>query len=237
MYLIIFLLSNIFLVATLEINKYVLNELQTKYKLALEDYKIPIVLCTGPAGSGKTMIACHEAVKSLKSKKINKIIITRPTVTVEENLGFLPGSLEDKLYPFMIPIYEYFQDFYTQEQITSLIHNGRLEIAPLAFMRGRTFSNCFVIADEMQNSSPNQFKMILTRLGENSKLVITGDLQQNDIGVNNGLNDFIKLLNKKYGTSNDIRSNDGFEHIIFDSSCIKRHEIIERILEMYEEHL
>jgi len=236
MYFNIIILINFALVASLEINKYILNELQTKYKLTLENPKIPIVLCTGPAGSGKTMIACHEAVKSLKAKKINKIIITRPTVTVEENLGFLPGSLEDKLYPFMIPIYEYFQDFYTQDQITSLIHNGRLEIAPLAFMRGRTFSDCFVIADEMQNSSPNQFKMILTRLGENSKLVITGDLQQNDIGNNNGLNDFIKLLNKKY-TLSDERVKDGFEHIVLDSTCIKRHEIIHKILEMYEEFL
>jgi phosphate starvation-inducible PhoH-like protein len=212
---------------------YILNNLQTNYKQSIQNQDIPIVLCTGPAGTGKTMIACHEAIQSLKSKKINKIIITRPTITVEENIGFLPGTLEDKLYPFMIPIYDYFMEFYTKDQITSLINNGRLEIAPLAFMRGRTFSNCFIIADEMQNSSKNQFKMLLTRLGENSKLVITGDLLQNDLGPNNGLKDFIDILNKKHDDSLS-KNKIGFDHIVFDNNCIKRSPIIQKILELYD---
>jgi phosphate starvation-inducible PhoH-like protein len=156
-------------------NNHLLTTHQEIYKNTLQNSKIPIVIVTGPAGTGKTMIACNEAIVSLKEKKINKIIITRPLVTVEENIGYLPGTIEEKLYPFMVPIYDYFLEYYTKEQVNTLINNGRLEIAPLAFMRGRTFSNTFVIADEMQNSSPNQFKMLLTRMGENSKLVITGD--------------------------------------------------------------
>lgn len=214
-------------------NTFLLNELQTHYKNSLENNNIPIVLCTGPAGTGKTMIACNEAIHSLKSKKINKIIITRPTITVEENIGFLPGTIEDKLYPFMIPIYDYFLEHYTKEQIHSLINNGRLEIAPLAFMRGRTFSNAFVIADEMQNSSKNQFKMLLTRIGQNTKLVITGDLMQNDLGPENGLQDFLDILNKKYKTKSE-KNQSGFDHILFDNNCIKRSEIIQKIIELYD---
>jgi phosphate starvation-inducible PhoH-like protein len=214
------------------IERHVLNEIQLKYKSSLQNKNIPIVLCTGPAGTGKTMISCNTAIQQLKDKTINKIIITRPTITVEENIGFLPGTLEDKLYPFMIPIYDYFLEFYTKEQINSLISNGRLEVAPLAFMRGRTFENSFIIADEMQNSSKNQFKMLLTRIGMNSKLVITGDLEQNDLGINNGLNDFIKLLDIKYRTI-EQKKELGIDHIIFNKDCIKRHEIIEKILDIY----
>jgi phosphate starvation-inducible PhoH-like protein len=217
------------------LEKHTLNQLQLKYKETLLDKNIPVVLCTGPAGTGKTMLSCNVAIKQLKEKVINKIIITRPTITVEENIGFLPGTLEDKLYPFMIPIYDYFLEFYTKDQINSLISNGRLEVAPLAFMRGRTFENSFIIADEMQNSSKNQFKMLLTRIGLNSKIVITGDLEQNDLGMNNGLNDFIKLLDIKYPTI-DEKKKIGIEHIIFNRECIKRHEIIGKILDIYNDN-
>ena len=215
-------------------NNIVFNELQSLYKLTLQKPEIPIVLCSGPAGTGKTMIACHEAIKSIKSKQHNKIIITRPTITVEENIGFLPGTIEDKMYPFMIPIYDYFLEYYTKEQIHSLINSGKLEIAPLAFMRGRTFADAFIIADEMQNSSKDQFKMLLTRMGHNSKLVITGDLMQNDLGPDNGLRDFLDLLDSKYITSID-KNNAGFEHIRFLNGDIKRSPIIKTVLELYNE--
>ena len=217
-------------------NNLILTDMQQKYKSSLHDYHIPIVLCTGPAGTGKTMIACKEAVSLLRLKKINKIVITRPTITVEENIGFLPGNIEDKLYPFMIPIYDYFSEYFTKEQIQSLINNGRLEIAPLAFMRGRTFSDAIIIADEMQNSSKNQFKMLLTRIGENSKLIITGDLQQNDLGPENGLKDFLELLDKRYKTD-ESKNSQGFEHIKFDNSNIKRSQIISKILDLYDEDI
>jgi phosphate starvation-inducible PhoH-like protein len=216
------------------LERYSLNNIQLKYKSSLLNKNIPIILCTGPAGTGKTMISCNIAIQQLKEKTINKIIITRPTITVEENIGFLPGTLEDKLYPFMIPIYDYFLEYYTKDQINLLIANGRLEIAPLAFMRGRTFENSFIIADEMQNSSKNQFKMLLTRIGLNSKLVITGDLDQNDLGINNGLNEFIKLLDLKYPTI-EQKKDLGIDHIIFNKNDIKRHEIIEKILDIYND--
>lgn len=231
-----------FLTLIVSVNAYVgtngliLTEMQEKYKNSLHNPSFPVVLCTGPAGTGKTMIACKEAISLLRSKKINKIVITRPTITVEENIGFLPGDIEDKLYPFMIPIYDYFLEYFTKEQIHSLINNGRLEIAPLAFMRGRTFSDAIIIADEMQNSSPNQFKMLLTRIGENSKLIVTGDLQQNDLGKTNGLQNFLELLDKKY-KNDESKNYGGFEHIKFDNYDIKRSAIISRILDLYEDNL
>jgi phosphate starvation-inducible PhoH-like protein len=212
----------------------VLKNNQIIYKKALLNNNIPIVICTGAAGTGKTMIACYEAISKLQKEEIKKIIITRPTVTVEENLGFLPGTLEDKLYPFMIPIYDYFSEFYTKDQMFKLIKEGTIEIAPLAFMRGRTFTNSFVIADEMQNSSPSQFKMLLTRIGSNSKLVINGDLNQNDLVGASGLKDFLELVDRKY-TNNDQLILDGFSIIELENDCIQRHKIIENILSIYDD--
>lgn len=212
--------------------EYALEPLQMKYKKLLKN-KYPIVICTGPAGSGKTMIACMEAIYLLKEEKIKKIVITRPIVAVEEDLGFLPGTLEEKTHPYMIPIYDYFMEHYTKDQINILIKTGKLEIAPLAFMRGRTFKDCYILADEMQNSSKNQMKMLLTRIGENCKLIITGDLQQNDLEEENGLKGFIELLEKKYPTTDNQQEN-GFANIKLDFSCIKRHEIIQKVLNIYE---
>jgi phosphate starvation-inducible PhoH-like protein len=170
----------------------------------------------------------------LKESEVEKIVITRPTVTVEENLGYLPGSLEDKVYPFLIPIYDYFLEHYTKENLMTMIHNGKLEVSPLAYMRGRTFKNTVIIADEMQNTTPNQMKMILTRIGENSKLIITGDLEQNDLSTYNGLQNIVDLIEKKYEDNYHGMLKDGFGYIHLDDSCIHRHPIIEKIINLYK---
>jgi phosphate starvation-inducible PhoH-like protein len=216
------------------VTKYILkNSKQIKFQEFINNPKLSIVVCTGPAGTGKTMIPCQEAIMKLKNEEVNKIIITRPAVPAEENLGFLPGKIEDKVYPYMIPMYDYFLEHYTKEGLNTLIRSGKLEIAPLAFMRGRTFKNAIIIADEMQNTTPSQMKMILTRIGDNSKLIITGDLQQNDINIEtNGLQELVNLLNNKYPEYH-LMLKDGFGYINFDNSCIQRSPVIEKILNLY----
>jgi len=227
--------------------KYVLkNPKQIKLQNYIKNPNIDIVISTGAAGTGKTMIACQEAIRMFKQGIYTKILITRPTVTVEENLGYLPGTLEDKIYPFLIPIYDYFLEHYTKENLMTMIRNGKLEVAPLAYMRGRTFKNTFIIGDEMQNTTPNQMKMLLTRIGENSKMVITGDLEQNDVNTYNGLQNIIDLLEKKYiqnnwttKDNNKIVINydmikDGFAYINLDDSCIERHPVVQKVVELYK---
>jgi len=162
---------------------------QQKYVDYLNDKNNTLVVAIGSAGSGKTLFACIKAIELLKNKKIKKIIITRPVVSVEENIGFLPGNIESKMDPFMRPIFDIFSEMYSVKEIHDLISMGHIEISPLAYMRGRTFKNAFIIADEMQNSTPNQMFMLVTRLGSNSRLVVTGDLQQTDLNKTNGLED------------------------------------------------
>jgi len=223
--------------------QYTLGTFQVKYTLKMpqqiklqnyiNDPKLSVIVNTGSAGTGKTLIACQEAIRMFKEKEIEKIIITRPTVTVEENLGYLPGSLEDKVYPFLVPIYDYFLEHYTKDKLMTLIQNGKLEVSPLAYMRGRTFKNSIIIADEMQNTTPNQMKMILTRIGENSKLIITGDLDQNDLTTCNGLQNLVDLLKQKYNDDYYQMIKDGFGYVHLDNSCIQRHRIIEKIINLY----
>jgi phosphate starvation-inducible PhoH-like protein len=207
---------------------------QVKLQNFINNSKLNVIISTGPAGTGKTLVACQEAIRMLKESEIDKIIITRPTVTVEENLGYLPGTLQDKVYPFLIPIYDYFLEHYTKENLMNLIHNGKLEVCPLAYMRGRTFKDSIIIADEMQNTTPNQMKMILTRIGENSKIIITGDLEQNDLSSYNGLQNIVDLLEKKYENDYNKMLKDGFACVHFDNSCIQRHPIIEKIVNLYK---
>lgn len=209
---------------------------QQQYVNHLMDSRIPIVLGIGPAGSGKTLFACNTAVMALQKGYIKKIILTRPVVPVEEDIGFLPGSLIHKMDPWTRPIFDILLEFYSQKDIDSMLHGGVLEISPLAFMRGRTFKNAFIIADEMQNSSPNQMLMLTTRIGEGSKLVITGDLQQSDRSKDNGLVDLINKL-KKYdqycmasgGASPDIRM------VKMAAVDIQRSPIVAKLLEIYDE--
>lgn len=210
---------------------HILSGNQLKYQQLIKECNI--IICNGDAGTGKTMIACNEGIRLLKENKINKIVITRPTSTVDgEDLGFLPGNLEEKMHPFMLPIYDYFLEHYTKDGIKTLLNNDKLEIAPLCFMRGRTFKNSFVICDESQNMSETQMKMFLTRIGEKSKMIVIGDVKQSDIGLDNGLNHLISSLKYKYQEPYKMFK-DGFGLVSLDSSCIQRHPMIQKIIELY----
>ena len=189
-----------------------------------EDYLLSVI---GPAGTGKTFLACLQAIEQFKDKKIDKIVITRPLISVEEeNIGFLPGNLEKKMDPWVRPIYDVFLDYYSRKEINELILNNKIEISPLGFMRGRTFKNSFIIADEMQNSTPNQMLMLLTRIGINSKIVITGDLNQSDLGYNNGLRDLIEKLEKK--------TPDNFYLLKLNEMDIQRSKLVTDVLNIYK---
>ncbi len=204
------------------------NDTQKIYMDYLNEDNIPIVFATGPAGTGKTFLACHYAIKKLLNNEINKIIITRPTVSVDEEHGFLPGDLNDKMRPWLRPLYDNFEKYVNSNYVQKLIKDETIEICPLAYMRGRTFDNCIIIADEMQNSTETQMKMILTRIGFDSKLIINGDLQQSD-NKRNGLYDFIN----KYNNSNLDHKNN-IKIVKFDSNNIQRNPIIKTILEIYK---
>ena len=210
------------------------TENQKKYLEYLNHDNTPIVLGVGPAGCGKTMFACLQAIQELKAGNVNKIILTRPIVPVEEEeLGFLPGNLVKKMDPWTRPIFDIFSEFYQQHDIENMIHCGILEISPLAYMRGRTFKRSFIIADEMQNSTPNQMLMLTTRIGDNSKLVITGDLKQSDRTLNNGLLDIIEKLKIYKNSSKKSKKSANVELIELDSSDIQRSPIVSQILEIY----
>ena len=187
----------------------------------------PIVIATGPAGTGKTMFACQVAAEKLYNKSIEKIIITRPVVTSEESLGYLPGDIEHKMDPYMRPIYDVFEDTFSKSRVKQFIANETIEISPLAYMRGRTFKNSDIIGDEMQNTTNGQMKMFVTRLGDNSKMVITGDADQCDLPetVTSGLYD---LTNRVAHSSSPYIS-----HVVFENSDIQRHPAIEDILKLY----
>ena len=204
---------------------------QQTYNKYLNDNKCKIIIGIGPAGTGKTLFACQKAITQLKSDEISKIIITRPVVTVEEEIGFLPGNILKKMDPWTKPIFDIFLEYVTKTELDLLLYSNKIEICPLAFMRGRTFKNSFIIADEMQNSSPNQMKMLTTRLGIDSRMVITGDLQQTDIQKENGLNDLIVKINKY---TNNNNSTNLISVIDFNNQDIERSEIAKKIIEIYD---
>jgi len=202
------------------------NLAQEAYIDVLENPNINIVFATGPAGTGKTMLSAVAAIKQLQDGEIEKIIITRPAVSVDEQHGFLPGTLIEKMNPWVLPILDYFYEYYTKKDVIGMLEDGIIDICPLAFMRGRTFKRSFVIADEFQNATVSQMKMLLTRIGTGSKIVVTGDMAQHDRGYEqNGLKDVIHRLNGQRGLS----------LIQFDNSNVERHPIIETILKMYGE--
>lgn len=196
---------------------------QQKYINFLQNDNIPIIIATGPAGCGKTLFACQEGILQFKNLKYNKIIITRPTIGVDEDYGYLPGDIDAKFDPWMQPIYDSFGLYYHPDKIKRLRSEGVIEIAPLAFMRGRTFENSWIIADEMQNSSPTQMKMLLTRIGNNSKLVITGDLDQKDTPLS-GLEQFLDIYNDDLIYTKSLHLN---------SEDIVRHPAVAEIINLY----
>jgi phosphate starvation-inducible PhoH-like protein len=165
----------------------------------------------------------------LKSEEIDRIIITRPVVSVDEEIGFLPGDIIKKMDPWTKPIFDIFLEHYRKPELDLMLMNGKIEICPLAFMRGRTFKQAFIIADEMQNSSPNQMKMLTTRLGENSRMVITGDLQQTDILKENGLRDFVGRLDRFKNVTDIIKL------VKLEADDIERSEVVRKVIDIYDD--
>ena len=211
---------------------------QQKYVDYLNNQTYKLVVAIGPAGTGKTLFACNQAIQELKTGNINKIIVTRPIVPVEEDLGFLPGTINKKMDPWIRPIFDLFLEKYSQKEIDNMIQTGVIEISPLAYMRGRTFKNCFIIADEMQNSSPNQMLMLITRIGLESRMVVTGDLNQSDKGTKSGLLDFIQKLSFYQKLPNDETSlkTNLIQLIEFENKDIERSEIVSTILNIYDKY-
>jgi phosphate starvation-inducible PhoH-like protein len=203
------------------------NRSQDNYLKKLQDPDKTMIFAIGPAGTGKTLLATQTAVKLLKEKQIDKIIVTRPAVSVDEQHGFLPGTLEKKMEPWTRPIFDVFAEYYYAKEIQNMLLEGVIEVSPLAYMRGRTFKNSFVLADEMQNATPNQMKMLLTRIGENSRMVITGDLKQADRLEDNGLIEFIRLLEESDFSRKYV------DIVNFGQKDIERHPAVKEILEIY----
>jgi phosphate starvation-inducible PhoH-like protein len=189
---------------------------QCKYMLALRSPK-PIVIGTGPAGSGKTMLACQIALEHVQKHQRPKIVLTRPIVAADEDMGYLPGDMDQKMEPWIKPMFDIFEQYFSYNQIEKFV-----KIEPLGYMRGRTFNNTLIIADEMQNATPNQMKMLLTRVGEGTKLIVTGDLAQSDLGQGNGLEDLIYKMQCQ-----DLKY---IVHVEMDDVDIVRHPAVKEVL-------
>lgn len=203
---------------------------QEEYIDLLTDPKCTIVFATGPAGTGKTMLAVMAAIRAYKAGEVKKIVITRPAVGVDdEKHGFLPGDLNSKMEPWTRPIMDVMMEYYSPKDIARMLDEQVIEISPLAYMRGRTFKQSWIIADEMQNATPNQMKMLLTRLGDGSRMVVTGDTRQADRkDPDNGLLDFQRLV--------DSYSNlDHIAGVEFTGRDIHRHPAVVEVLKLYGE--
>ena len=199
---------------------------QKKFMAAYE--KNDLIFSIGPAGSGKTYIAIATAVRALKNKEVKKIVLSRPAVEAGEKLGFLPGDMKEKIDPYLQPLYDALQDMIPGAKLKDYMENGIIQIAPLAFMRGRTLSDAFIILDEAQNTTTQQIKMFLTRMGEHSKIVVTGDMTQIDLPVKerSGLGEALRVL----------KNVDGVAKIEFNAKDIIRHKLVQKIVEAYAKH-
>ena len=198
---------------------------QETYMLKLLDREKDIIFGIGPAGTGKTLIAVQVAVKLFKEGLVDKIIVTRPAVSVDEDLGFLPGTLEQKMAPWTRPIFDVLREYFNAREISGMIDEGIIEISPLAYMRGRTFKKSFILADEMQNATQSQMKMLLTRIGMGSRMAVTGDLAQADRIQDNGLVKFVQCLDQRQLSRLDI--------VRFAKGDIERHDAVKEVLEIY----
>lgn len=217
------------------------TENQRKYVEFLQNQEKNLIVAIGPAGCGKTLFACSQGIENLKQGKIQKIILTRPMISVEEeDVGFLPGNMISKMDPWTRPMFDIFSEYYSKTEIQEMIRNGIIEICPLAYMRGRTFHKSFIIADEMQNSTPTQMLMLATRIGMDSKMVIMGDLQQSDRKIpsssnkkneeTNGLMDFLQKYNNRVE-----HETYGMSVIELQGEDIMRSKIVSQIIQMYQQ--
>src|SRR6202140_1107037 len=199
---------------------------QRRYLEAIE--RNDLVFGIGPAGTGKTYLAVAMAIQALIGKKCSRIILTRPAVEAGERLGFLPGTLQEKVDPYLRPLYDALYDMLESDKVEKLVERASIEVAPLAFMRGRTLNDSFIILDEAQNTTAEQMKMVLTRQGFSSKMVVTGDLTQIDLptGKRSGLNDAVELL----------RGIEGISFVYFDDRDVVRHSLVQRIVKAYERY-
>lgn len=200
---------------------------QEQLVMALMDWQVPIVVTLGPAGTGKTYLAMQAAVRALQRREIERIVLTRPAVGVDdEKHGFLPGNLTAKMEPWTRPLFDVLREYYKPQQIATMLEDQIIEIAPLAFMRGRTFRDAWIVGDEMQNATPGQVKMLMTRIGSGSKIVITGDVEQAD-----RRNDLNGLLDLSLRLSKQPQS--GIQLCQFTTRDVQRHPLIRTVLELY----
>jgi phosphate starvation-inducible PhoH-like protein len=195
-------------------------------RMAESSFANDMIIAIGPAGTGKTYTAVALAVRALKNKEVRRIILTRPAVEAGENLGFLPGDLKDKLDPYLQPLYDALRDMLPTQKLLRYLEDGTIEVAPLAFMRGRTLDHAYAILDEAQNTSPNQLKMFLTRMGKSSKFIVTGDITQIDLPRNqkSGLVHAMEIL----------RNIKGIDIIMLDERDIVRHKLVSKIIKAYK---
>ena len=230
---------------------------QQHFVAQLHHRKNRIVIANGPAGTGKTLFACLQAIQDYESSRCKKIVLTRPTITVDnEDLGFLPGTVEEKMNPWLRPYFDVFGEYYSPRELDTMIHDNIIEVCPIAYMRGRTFRNAYVIADEMQNSTPLQMKTLTTRIGYNSKLVIIGDSDQSDRLHENGLKDLTSRFtaynhfttqiasnpeeltnnqdeNQSKFHSSDMRKPRHIKYVKLDRKDVQRSQVVKDILNLY----